>query len=146
MKKLITISLIANIAILIPVCGGLALESERMLGVFGESTPARGILLSIYFSILLSSVILLIHRSPKQVAVLLLAQVLYKISTPITVGSLHNPVVISNLIVAALHTCTLFAIFKVIGNPLKENDASPIRTKYPKAWKTKNDPNKSLER
>jgi hypothetical protein len=128
MKKLITISLIANISILIPVCGGLAIESDRMLGVFGESTPARGILLSIYFSILLSSVLLLIHRSPKQVAVLLLVQVLYKISTPITVGTFYNPVVISNLIVATLHICTLLAIFKAIGNPLKENDTPPIQT------------------
>ena len=128
MKKLITISLIANISILIPVCGGLAIESDRMLGVFGESTPARGILLSIYFSILLSSVLLLIHRSPKQVAVLLLVQVLYKISTPITVGKFYNPVVISNLIVATLHICTLLAIFKAIGNPLKENDTPPIQT------------------
>lgn len=128
MKKLITISLIANISILIPVCGGLAIESDRMLGVFGESTPARGILLSIYFSILLSSALLLIHRSPKQVAVLLLVQILYKISTPITVGTFYNPVVIINVIVSALHICTLFAIVKAIGNPLKENDTPPIQT------------------
>lgn len=127
MKKLITISLIANISILIPVCGGLAIESEGMLGVFGESTAARGILLSIYFSILLSSVFLLIHKSPKQVAVLLLVQVLYKITTPITVGTLQHPVVISNLLVAALHICTLLSIFKFLGNPLKENDTPRIQ-------------------
>jgi len=123
MKKLITISLIANILILIPVCGGLVMQSERMLAVFGESTPARGILLSIYGSILLSSVFLLKHRSPRQVAVLLLVQVLYKITTPITVGTLANPVVICNLIIAALHICTLRAVFNAVGNPLKESDS-----------------------
>jgi hypothetical protein len=41
------------------------------------------------------------------VAPLLLVQVLYKLTTPFTVGSFANPVVISNLVIAALHLTTL---------------------------------------
>jgi len=43
---------------------------------------------------------------------LLLVQVIYKITTPFTVGSLENPVVISNLVVAALHLLTLSLIVR----------------------------------
>jgi len=42
---------------------------------------------------------------------LLLVQVIYKITTPLTVGSFENPVVISNLVVAVMHTFTLTLIF-----------------------------------
>jgi len=42
---------------------------------------------------------------------LLLVQVIYKITTPLTVGSFENPVVISNLVVAAMHAVTLTLIF-----------------------------------
>lgn len=42
---------------------------------------------------------------------LLLVQVIYKLTTPSTVGSFDNPVVISNLLVALLHLVTLYLIF-----------------------------------
>lgn len=53
------------------------------------------------------SVGLLFRRDPLLVAPLLLVQVLYKFTTPFTVGTIANPVVISNLVIAALHLTTL---------------------------------------
>jgi len=119
MKKLITFSLLANIAILTPVCIGLVINAERLVAAFGDATPARGILLSIYFSILVASVILFMEGGAKPVAALLLVQIVYKVTTPFTVGSIQNPVVISNLVVAAIHTITLTSICKAIGNPFR---------------------------
>jgi len=77
---------------------------------YGESTPARGILLSVYMAIGFCSALLLIRREPKGIAALLLVQVLYKVTTPLTVGSVVNPVVVSNLIVAFVHTVTLICL------------------------------------
>jgi hypothetical protein len=48
------------------------------------------------------------------VAPLLLVQILYKLTTPFTVGSFTNPVVISNLLVAVLHLITLSLILRTI--------------------------------
>jgi len=45
---------------------------------------------------------------------LLLVQILYKVTTPFTVGGFTNPVVISNLFVAALHLITLYLILRTI--------------------------------
>jgi hypothetical protein len=70
--------------------------------------------LSVYGSILLVSLALLFKPLPILVAPLLLVQVLYKLTTPFTVGSFTNPVVISNLIVAVLHLITLYLIFRTI--------------------------------
>jgi hypothetical protein len=132
-KKLITLSLLANVIVLVPVCSLLALNGERATEVFGAPTPARGILLSIYFSILVSSAILLIEKSPKPVAALLLVQIVYKISTPATVGAFQHPVVISNLIISALHALTLIAIFRTAGNPFKNIEATGSSTANSKA-------------
>lgn len=90
-----------------------------MASVFGDSTPARGILLSIYFSITVAFMLLFVQRSPRPVATLLLIQIVYKITTPFTVGVLQNPVVISNLAVAALHAVMLVSIFRASGNPFR---------------------------
>jgi len=114
MKKMILLSLIVNVLILIPVCIGLIGDVPRISSVYGPDSPARGILLSVYGSILLVSLALLFKPLPILVAPLLLVQVLYKLTTPFTVGSFTNPVVISNLIVAVLHLITLYLIFRTI--------------------------------
>lgn len=119
MKRLITLSLLLNIAVLIPVCAGLATDASWTLAGYGEATPARDILLSIYLSILLASILLVFLRGPKAVAALLLVQVSYKLTTPFTVESFQNPVVISNLIVTALHLATLISIWRAVGNPFR---------------------------
>lgn len=112
MRALIIASLALNIAVLVPVCLSLLLKAEWTVAAYGVETPARGILLSIYIAILLCSFGLLFKPLPAMVAALLLVQVIYKVTTPFTVGSLGNPVVISNLGIAAFHSLTLWSIWK----------------------------------
>ncbi len=114
MKRMIYISLIINVVVLIPVCIGLISDASWVEYGYGPDSPARGILLSIYGSILLVSLGLLINPLPMLVAPLLLVQVLYKLSTPFTVGNLTNPVVISNILVALVHLATLVLILRLI--------------------------------
>ena len=111
MKKMILASLLTNVAVLIPVCAGLLADASWAADVYGGATAARGILLSVYGAILVVSMGLLFNREPMMVAPLLLVQVLYKFTTPFTVGSFANPVVISNIAIAALHLTTLWLIF-----------------------------------
>jgi hypothetical protein len=121
MKKWMVSSLLLNIFVLIPVCAGLLIDAEGFGAVFGEATPARGILLSIYWSILFASCLLMVGCDPKPVATLLMIQIAYKLTTPITVGSLQNPVVISNLGIAAFHMLTLGVIWRTVGNPFRKS-------------------------
>ena len=111
-KRMILISLLVNVLVLIPVCMGLMWDLPRISSVYGSYSPARGILLSVYGAILLVSILLLFRPLPLLVAPLLLVQVLYKFTTPFTVGSFTNPVVISNLLVAMLHLITLYVILR----------------------------------
>lgn len=112
MKKMILVSLGINILVLVPVCANLLLAGPHVAEVFGNASPARAILLSIYLAILAVSVWLLFDRRPMLVAPLLLVQVIYKLSTPITVGTVAHPVVISNLLIAAVHAITLVLIWR----------------------------------
>jgi hypothetical protein len=105
-----TLSLVLNLVVLVPVCAGLLLGSERMAAVFGGSTPARSILLSIYLAIGLASVGLLVWPRVDMIIALLGLQVVYKLTTPFTVGTLRNPVVISNVGIAVVHGATLVAL------------------------------------
>ena len=108
--RMVRVSLGLNIAVLIPVCTVLILNLTPFVDVWGPATPARGILLSMYVSILILSVGLWMQRNPMLVAPLLAMQVCYKVMTPITVGTLTNPVVISNLAIAIVHVITLWII------------------------------------
>lgn len=58
-QGLMTASLSINVGVLVPVCSGLYTDSEGMKAVYGAETPARGILKSMYTSILLVSLGLL---------------------------------------------------------------------------------------
>lgn len=62
MKKMIRLSLLLNIAVLIPVCGGLLSDAFWVTDVYGTVTTARGILLSIYGAILFLSAFLLFRH------------------------------------------------------------------------------------
>ncbi len=112
MRALIYASLALNIAVLVPVCLGLINKADWTLAAYGPAAPARGILLSVYLAILLCSVGLLFKPIPAMVAALLLVQIIYKFTTPFTVGSFGNPVVISNLAIAAFHSLTLAVIWR----------------------------------
>ena len=105
------ISLILNILVLIPVCSGLLLKANWAMDSYGIETPARGILLSIYLAILIFSALLLFRFDPKFVMALLSVQILYKLLSPILVGTLTNPVIISNIFIALFHS---YSVFKII--------------------------------
>ena len=112
MNFMIKASLLLNIGVLIPVCGVILTEFSPVVDSWGEFTPARGILLSIYLAILgVSTALLFIKREPMLVAPLFLVQVIYKFTTPLTVGSFTNPVVISNIFIATFHLLTLRLIY-----------------------------------
>lgn len=112
MRALIFASLGLNILVLVPVCLSLLTKADWTLPACGPESAARGILLSIYLAILLCSAGLLFKPIPAMVAALLLVQIIYKVTTPLTVGTFANPVVISNLGIAAFHSLTLWSIWK----------------------------------
>lgn len=116
METLIHISLLVNVAVLTPILIFMSINSPRVVWAWGDFTPARGILMSIYFAIFATSVLLLIKPVPAFVFVVLLMQVIYKVTTPITVRSLKNPIVLSNLAISVLHVATLLSIFPAIQN------------------------------
>jgi hypothetical protein len=111
-RALIFASLALNIAVLVPVCWGLLTNSSASAAVFGAESPARAILLSVYLAILLCSAGLIFKPVAMLVAVLLAVQVIYKFTTPFTVGTFAHPVVISNIAIAAFHCVTLWSIWK----------------------------------
>ena len=104
------LSLALNILVLIPVCSGLLFNANWPIDSYGIETPARGILLAIYLSILIFSAVLLFKFDAKMVVALLTVQILYKLMSPIAVGTLTNPVIISNLLIAAFHLISVWKI------------------------------------
>ncbi|MEM1261281.1 MAG: hypothetical protein AAGH76_02665 [Pseudomonadota bacterium] len=114
MHVLIIVSLLANVIVLVPVCYGLLVDASWTASAYGPPTDARQILLSVYLAIGLVSAVLLVLRDPRLVAALLAVQVAYKLSTPLTVGSIFHPVVMTNLAVAMLHMVTLVAIWRTL--------------------------------
>jgi hypothetical protein len=111
MHPMIIASLGLNIAVLAPVCLSLFMRAEWTASAYGYATPARGILLAVYFAILVSSAALLLKPVLAMIAGLLVLQIVYKVTTPFTVGSLGNPVVLSNLAIAAVHSVTVATIW-----------------------------------
>ena len=110
MEWLIRLSLALNVAVLVPVTASLIGNAGWTAAAYGPPSPARGILLSIYLAIMLVSMGLLFKPLPAMVAALLMVQILYKVTTPFSVGTLSNPVVLSNLAIAAFHAVTLRSI------------------------------------
>jgi hypothetical protein len=104
------ISLVLNILVLIPVCSGILLKANWAVDSYGVETPAQGILLSIYLAILIFSALLLFKFDPKFVMALLSVQIIYKLLSPIMVGTFTNPVIISNLIIALFHSYSVWKI------------------------------------
>lgn len=125
---MLLLSLLLNIAVLIPVVAVLALSARRADGgparyPWGEQTPARDILLAIYIAILLVSITLLVAVATvgpsvaieSAAAALFVVQIIYKVLTAVTVrDALRNPVVLSNLGIAAVHTITVVTLAPVL--------------------------------
>jgi len=105
------ISLSLNIVVLVPVLVALAANGRTAEQAWGPDAAARRILAAIYAAIALASVALLIlDMLDRNVAAwtqaLLGIQVVYKLLSVPLVG-LRNPVVVSNLGIAAVHIVTL---------------------------------------
>jgi len=103
-------SLAINVVVLIPICAGLLADAKWSVDIYGARSPGRQILLAIYAAILLLSAGLLLVRDERIALGLLLAQIVYKVFTPFTVGTLRHPVVLSNLAIAAFHSVTAFLL------------------------------------
>ncbi len=111
METLTTLSLVLNVVVLTPIVILMTTGTKGVEFAWGQFTQARGILLSIYFAILVMSVFLLTTRVAEMIFALLAVQVIYKVTTPFTVKTLKNPVVISNLGISILHIATLISIY-----------------------------------
>jgi hypothetical protein len=109
---MITASLILNIAVLIPVCYFMLTNNYRMVKTLGDFTPSRGILLAIYTTILLASILLIFFPDVKLAFALFFMQIVYKFLSPFTVKTLKNPVVISNIFIAIFHLVTIYTMIK----------------------------------
>jgi len=118
MTTWIYVSLIVNIFVLVPIVVLMAAKAKLVDDTWGRFTEARGILWSIYFAILVASIALLFLPIPAFVAALLSVQVIYKITTPFTVGRIGHPVVISNLVISVVHIVTLINITSSVGSEL----------------------------
>lgn len=107
------LSLALNILVLIPVCSGLLFKADWAAESYGTETPARGILLAIYLTILIFSAVFLVKFDAKMVMALLMVQIVYKVLSPMMVGTLTNPVIISNLFIAAFHAVSVWKLIVV---------------------------------
>lgn len=134
---MVRVSLALNVLVLIPVTILLATDSLWASEPFGERTPARDVLIAVYFAILISSLALLVAsvkltRAPwllGAVAALLSVQIIYKVLTAITVAdSLSNPVVLSNLGIVVVHAITLTGIVRALSTTQTTAVAAPITT------------------
>lgn len=125
---MLIVSLLFNIAVLIPVVAVLVLSARRddagpAREPWGERTPARDILLAVYAAILVVSIVLLVAVATMGPTVaiesaalaLFVVQISYKVLTVVTVrDALRNPVVLSNLGIAAVHAVTVATLAPVL--------------------------------
>lgn len=110
---MLTAALVLNIAVLIPVCLGLLTSARWTAAAYGPDTPARSILLSLYLAILIASAALLVADRAQMTVALLAMQVIYKLTTPLTVRSMRHPVVVSNLAIAAFHAAAIASVWPI---------------------------------
>lgn len=109
---MLNLSLMVNIAVLIPVIWVLLANDVPAQRVYGPDSPARRILTCLYGAILVTSALLLTGSWAGRdvlawAQALLAVQVIYKLATLPAIG-LRHPVVIANLGIAALHAATLW--------------------------------------
>ncbi len=109
---MVTASLLLNIIVLIPVCITLLVNYKHMEFAAGIFTPARGILLAMYLTILTASFALLFFTDFKLAFGLFVMQIIYKVLSPFTVKSIKNPIVICNVLIAAFHLVTVYSMIQ----------------------------------
>lgn len=108
---LIVLSHLVNVVVVTIIPYLIFRNSPSMTAVYGPDSPARRILACLYATIAVASGAALLAqfafgRTDVSIAIALVLfpmQILYKVATAFTVGA-GNPVVISNLAIAALHS------------------------------------------
>lgn len=114
---MLQVSLVLNIVVLTPLLWALSQDAAGIEQAFGPDSPARRILSSVYFAILVISLALLaaLVFSKRDVVpyagALLVMQVLYKVTTAFVL-SLAYPVVMTNLLISAVHVVTLVTLLR----------------------------------
>lgn len=78
---------------------------------YGQQSPARRVMLSVYLASLLVSLLMLLGLLPMFVLPLLMFQIAVKLFSPIAFGTFRHPIVIIYLSVATLHSVTLCNIW-----------------------------------
>lgn len=111
---MILISLMINIAVLIPVTIILVLKTKSAHRVFGNPSTSQEILLSMYFSILLMSIWAAFDSNQRAntVVPLFTLQIIYKFISVFLIRDKKTPVLWFNLGIALLHSYTLFSMFR----------------------------------
>ena len=114
---LVTLSHIVNLVVvtIIPIL--ILRNTPEMTEVFGQDTPARRILACLYATIASASGLALLMQfafqhpewSAQIALVMFPLQIVYKLATLPAVG-IRNPVVISNLAIAALHSAAVWTL------------------------------------
>jgi hypothetical protein len=109
MPILFTVSYLANVIVLIPVCYFLITNNKRLVEVYGADSTARQILTCMYITLLMiSSYLLLTGNQIAQVAWSILGfQVIYKFISLYLITNKRVPVYWFNFFVAILHGVTL---------------------------------------
>ena len=114
-SQLMVLALALNVIILVPVITALV-RGGAAAAVFGDATPARAILTSIYAAIALVSLgLIALHVAAAPWAVpmtvaLFAVQIVYKALTVPAVG-LRNPVVVVNLVVVLVQAGVLAVLW-----------------------------------
>lgn len=109
MPILFTISYLANVIVLIPVCYFLITKNNRFAEVFGVDSTARQILTCMYMTLfLISSYLLFTGNQIALVAWSILGfQIIYKLISLYLIADKRVPVYWFNFFVAILHGITL---------------------------------------
>jgi len=113
---MLIVSFAVNLLVLIPLLSAFAFNPTSMDPVFGADTDARRILVCLYATIALATVVgvgLLALGAPNEArtlgVILFSMQIAYKLMTVPAVG-LGSPVVLTNLAVVGVHAVTLFTL------------------------------------
>ena len=103
---LVSISLLLNVVVLVPVTRRLFTNANWVEAAYGPLNPARAILLAVYCVILIASLALLFRPDSQMVSALLAVQLAHKLISAFTVGAVRNPVVAGNLAIAVAYALT----------------------------------------
>ena len=101
---MLLVALVLNIVILAPIVVGLTIGGRVIFRVMGTLTPARSSLLAMYLAFLATSILFLFWPLEPGIITLLAIQIAYQVLSAFTVRVLTNPIVITNLLLAAIQT------------------------------------------